>query len=132
MKIAFPDAWNELRFPHKRAELIENLREIVETENKPKALLENFDIDELVHFLFDDTDLADVSRDTIGEILMSRVEQDAIRELTATLDSMVKELGDKPTHDFMAHPAWPNVIFCASLALARLTERGLPRFATDN
>lgn len=128
MKMNFPEAWRPLRFPHKRAELIENLRDIVRTENEIDSSSETFEIDELIHFLFDDTDLNDGSRNSVGDILLDIEEQKSIHDLSFTISQMLQVVGDKTTEHFLRHPTWSAVVSRAKHALTTIEKRGLPTF----
>ena len=109
---------------HKRIELIAFLKEISSTAKASTSHIEEqvptaarFDIDFLIHFLFDDTDLAKNSQGEVGSILDSMEEANEVAQLSAVLDVIIDELGDRATKDYVAHHSWSKVIEHADNAL---------------
>jgi hypothetical protein len=127
MTIRFPAEWQGLHFPGKRAELLEYLAEIVSVAPGSDPRYREFEVDELVHFLFDDTNLGSRLESAVGDILLDDVEESCIRELTVALESVIRELGDSTSREYLAHPRWPEIVGLASRALRELRKHGAAR-----
>ena len=74
-------------------------------------------LDYAIHFLFDDTSLADEPEKLIGYILANQKEVELIRGVTAALDKLLFELGtDKSDAEYLCSPGWNEVIEAAKKA----------------
>lgn len=124
MSIEYPDTWVHLKYPNLRAELLALLEEVAARG----PLKEPVDIDDLVHFLFDDTWIADAGKSTVGEILMDENEESSVRALTRAISDLVDELEDVPTAKYVAHPLWPQIRHLAELSLDLLLAHGQPQY----
>jgi hypothetical protein len=68
-------------------------------------------LDYAIHFLFDDTSLADEPEKLIGYILANQKEVELIRGVTAALDKLLFELGtDKSDTEYLSSPLWNEVV----------------------
>jgi hypothetical protein len=126
MSIEYPTNWRELRFPAVRAELIGYLTEIASTSPESNPTYFKFDIDEIVHFFFDDTDLGDVRKFVEGDVLFDDAEKVAIFNLTSSIEPLISPLADADSKAFLSHPAWLTVRQHAAEALRKVRERGVP------
>jgi hypothetical protein len=124
----FPETWNDIENPHKRAELIEYLKDISSTLKADEVELSEFDIDEVYHLFFDDTELERPEIE-IGSILFDLDEAAAVRDMIIILDDMIKEIGDADTATFLRHPKWILAHQTARRAFALLVAKGLPRYS---
>lgn len=127
MSIKYPSNWERLKLPAKRAELVEYLKDIAGNVPGSDPGYRDFDIDQTIHFFFDDTNLGDSTRSNLGEILFDSTEEKAVKLLTAALEAILKELGDQETYAFLQHPSWPSIRQLATEAMAILRKRGLPQ-----
>lgn len=114
---------SDLRFPWKRKELIAFLDEIVALVDPPSRKKDSRDIDEIVHFFFDDTDLFPHANAEIGTFLKDNNEADAIRELLTSLNGIIHELGDVSTRRYAEHPDWKDIEEKARIALNLIGKR---------
>lgn len=124
MSIEFPSNWYDLRFPSLRAELLEYLADLAADDRLKKP----DDLDFVVHFLFDDTDLADPGRSTVGLVLFSEEERQSLLSLTQVIGVLVDELGDATTAKYVERPVWHQIRRLARSSLDLLTTRGVPRY----
>lgn len=74
------------------------------------------DLDLNIHILYDDTSVLPDPTTTLGQILASRAEVDALRSLAERLDPIIDELGDSPDSAYLSHPRWPGVVDAAESA----------------
>lgn len=119
--------------PKGRAELIEYIRELASPSLQESLWIRNEDapnssgIDEVFHFFFDDTDIAERPLDYIGELFISGEEVDTVRAVTEQLDSLLKRLGDVGSKHYMTHSEWPALVAKSQKALDLLAPHGLSR-----
>ncbi|NJO17541.1 MAG: hypothetical protein HC877_17930 [Thioploca sp.] len=114
-----------IRFPHLRQELIETLQTLADSEyqqqawverNVPKGMEDSFDI--AIHFLYDDTHLADNPEITVGLILEKSEEVPLIKALIEALDHVFEALGLEATdEEYINCPQWEQVLRTAKVAL---------------
>lgn len=132
MSIFFPDSWADLRYPNLRSNLLLFLKELSDTEYQSNYLIsstiahDQFDIDEIYHFFFDDTNLAENPEGCIGQILFDNDEVKLISAVTEILKEILKDLSDSGNDEYTSHPYWRDVVDKASLALKKLSEIGVP------
>jgi hypothetical protein len=78
----------------------------------------DMDIDDIIHFFFDDTQLANNTAHELGWILESKEEIHIIKELTTTLDKILDKYGVYLLNtDYIYKPEWKNVIYTTQKAL---------------
>lgn len=108
-----------MKFPEQRQELIDTLQVLSDKKYQELAWIRGeypdgvvYDcLDYSVHFLFDDTSLADEPEKLIGYILANQKEVELIRGVTAALDKIFFELGtDKSDAEYLSSPLWNEVI----------------------
>ena len=132
MSIFFPDNWANLRYPNIRSDLLLFLEELSDVEYQSNYVIssntahDKFDIDEIYHFFFDDTDLVINAEGCIGQILFDIDEVKLVSEVTEILKKILEDLGDSGNDEYTSHPYWRNVVDKASLALRKLSEAGTP------
>lgn len=122
----YPESWSQLRFQSRRSELLFTLDDIINLESEAGATQNDREIDFIVHFLFDDTDLAEDPASEVGNTLFDDDEAEAVKSVTSLLDLMISEIGDKADKDFLAHHSWDTLIDRAKKALDMLSAKGLP------
>lgn len=130
--IIVPDNWKILKFPNIRSDLILLLRELADADYQ-KMINSNdpykqFDIDEVFHFFFDDTDLFADSNSCIGDILFDNHEAKFIDLITKRLNEILSDVGDKDRFSYIEHPLWKNVIEISAVALTEFERKGVPTF----
>jgi len=129
------EAQTDVKFPQMREELLGTLTSLSEEsyqqrvwiEHKlpaghtPKTFYDSFDL--VVHFLFDDTHLADNPKKTIGSILKNSSEAEAIKTLTQKIDRVLQVVGNQGSDkDYISSAEWPEVIDAAKAALKVLNN----------
>jgi hypothetical protein len=135
MGIRVPESWMELRHPDMRAALLDTLVGLGDPAYQQAAWIERSidqhlitGIDQVYHFLYDDTDLGNDPDGCIGYTLFDFEEAKAVRAITELLDLLLDELGDARDANFLRHPLWPRVVERANLAFALLERRGIPTY----
>ncbi|GLQ97269.1 SCO4402 family protein [Dyella mobilis] len=112
----------------KREEMIGLLEELSDrsTQERLWIRLESYPlssgIDDVFHFFFDDTDLAQDVNSEIGHILSNASEAVAIRNLCNALDNLCQDLGDVGSGAYISHPDWPSLVHLAQAALIVLQK----------
>ncbi|MBK5073798.1 hypothetical protein I2492_13365 [Budviciaceae bacterium CWB-B4] len=107
-----------------REELIDYIRGLSDEKYQYQAWIEGVrpgggydELDYTVHFLYDDTDLADDPESMIGWILVGKSESDAVAKVISSLDIIFDkygtELSDK---EYLAKEEWRDVIKAAKEA----------------
>jgi len=82
-------------------------------EMKPGRPGVMYGFDFVVHFFFDDTELGEHPRNTLGDLLTDEQEVTALRNVVDALDRVLQELSvgrDKADVEYVTSPRWPNVI----------------------
>jgi hypothetical protein len=125
-EVRYPPSWSGLSFPAKRFELLGYIEEIVETGSMSGRQQTEFDIDQIFHFFFDDTNLADEDESSIGTILIDSGEELAVRKLTQRLDRLFNKIGDASTREYLAHPDWGDLAREAHSVAMLLNRSGKP------
>ncbi len=132
MAIIFPNSWSLLRFQNLRSDLILLLQELGDADYQIKINSDDpykqFDIDEIFHFFFDDTDLFKDSNSCIGDILFDNKEAELISLITKTLNEILSDLGNQNRFSYVEHPLWAKVIELSKIALAEFERKGVPTF----
>ncbi len=122
------DHHSSANFKLKRTELMSFLLELSDPEIQIKLWLQHEDfpnssgIDEVVHYLFDDTDLGTNPNSEIGRILYDANEALAVKSLSDAINNMVERLGDRSSNDYISDPGWKVVLDLAQAALNRLNK----------
>lgn len=117
----------DVQNPSKRVELISLLRELSDTDYQIKFWINHEDfpnssgIDEVIHFIFDDTDIGDEAESEIGAIFANKEEARSVKAVANALEVILDELGDVNSSEFLKHPQWPKLMSHARAAL-RLLE----------
>lgn len=112
------------RFPERRAELIHTLDDLGDPVFQRREWMERAsgnswqNFDEMVHFLFDDTDLASNPASAIGYYLANEKEVEAVQAVVAAVDRVFQKYGMRRTnHEYISAPEWSEVIESARVAL---------------
>src|SRR3546814_11564142 len=89
------------RYPNMRDELLDYLggvayahyQQKVWVRGQPQPGIEHDELDYGLHFLFDDTDLAQSPEKTIGVFLLNKEEARAVHSVTQSLDALLTQYG---------------------------------------
>ncbi|HEY4366768.1 MAG TPA: hypothetical protein VGN07_05995 [Steroidobacteraceae bacterium] len=114
--------------PSRREELRHLLAELSDEEVQYRLWVLHEDypnysgIDDVFHFIFDDTDLGEDAYSEIGRILRNRLEADRLQELSLVLEKMLGRLGDQDSDIFMRDTEWASVVALARSALAEMSN----------
>ncbi len=109
-----------------REELIDYLKGLADPEYQqrvwvqglPDPTIEHDELDFTIHFLYDDTHLAEDLYLTIGSILHNDKEAEAVKRLIASLEVIFSKYGlDLDDSDYIKLPEWTSVVECAKTAL---------------
>jgi hypothetical protein len=92
---------SNIKFPEMREELVGHLRELSDIDYQRRVWvggisegsIQHDEFDYAVHFLFDDTHLADDPISTVGWILRSPDEADLIKALVEAIEVIFKKYG---------------------------------------
>lgn len=115
-----------VKYPKMREELLETLRTLADREYQHKVWLEidyppgiEYDsFDEVVHFLYDDTVLAENPNAAIGLIIENEKEVCLIQAVCSAIDELFEVLGlDKSDREYINSDEWETVVSAASCAL---------------
>jgi hypothetical protein len=115
-----------VKYPKMREELLETLRTLADREYQNKVWLERdyslgieYDsFDEVVHFLYDDTVLAENPNAAIGLIIKNEKEVCLIQAVCRAIDKVFEALGlDKSDQEYINSDEWETVVSAASCAL---------------
>jgi hypothetical protein len=124
----------QLRSPDMRTRLIEYLKDLSDIDYQKNhwgvfdAKSGTYDeLDSVVHFLFDETALANNPAELIGWSLYSLDESASIRKLIDALEAVFEANGlNLSDQEYLVTQEWPLVLKAASDALSMLS-RGLPK-----
>lgn len=119
----YPESWSALSHKELRRTLLAFLLELLDERYQGRRGLppgKSFEIDDVVHFFFDDTDLVANPSSYIGEVLFDENEVASIEKVTLALDEIVDELQGKETEAYLASELWPRVVEQAGAAYAEL------------
>lgn len=115
---------SQLKYPEIRKELIDYIHGLSDEKYQYQAWVEGIrpggghdELDYVVHFLYDDTDLADNPESMIGWVLVGKNESDVIVKVVSSLnvvfDKYGTELSDK---EYIIKEEWIGVINAAKEA----------------
>lgn len=114
-----------------RDELLETLRSLADREYQQKAWVDHnypsdilYDsFDEAVHFLYDDTVLAENPDAAIGVIIEDEKEARSIEAVCTAIEQVFDVLGkDVSDEKYIRSSEWEGVVKAASLALQVITK----------
>jgi len=119
---AYPQNWAGLKYPWKRAELIEYLRELsaadpcaIWADERRQGLISG--IDEVFHFFFDDNDF---DGRAVGWSLLDPSEAILIEAVKQPLERILAEHPQGDDRAFTTHRLWSDVRSAAAAAFARV------------
>jgi hypothetical protein len=128
----YPPAWEALRHPWVRMELLGYLDEVADPDltklwRAPSLSDEAIGIDQVIHFLFDDHEFA--AGGEVGAALLDADESRAVRAVAEAIDAIVA--GNRKGDDayFLDHPLWPQVEQAAAAAAQLLRRQGEPAWS---
>ncbi len=112
----YPNMYEEVRYYlQSLADVDYQKRVWVKREYPPGIQLANFDL--VIHFLFDDTQLAEDPESTIGWYLRNKQEALAIKKVTDRIDKILDDNDDLTDEEYIALPEWEGVVKAAQEAL---------------
>lgn len=109
----------KIDFPEMREELIECIKGLSDLEYQKKywgkihTTNPNVydDFNQTIHFLYDDSNIAEDPDSWIGLILISQEESSLIKTLNTHIECLFKSYGTKLSdEDYMNKPEWKNII----------------------
>lgn len=109
----------KIDFPEMREELIEYIKGLSDLEyqkeywGKVHPTNPNFydDFNQTIHFLYDDSNIAQDPDSWIGLVLISQEESSLIKTLNNQIECLFKSYGTKLSdEDYMNKPGWKNII----------------------
>jgi hypothetical protein len=121
-----------VQYPKMREELLETLRSLSDREYQHKAWLEGdyppgieYDsFDEAVHFLYDNTVLAENPDAAIGVIIENEKEARSIAAVCQAIDLVFDVLGTEASdEDYINSSEWISVVEAASKALQAMETK---------
>jgi ABC-type glycerol-3-phosphate transport system substrate-binding protein len=119
-----------MKYPEMRVELLGYLKDLSDFDyqkdcwvnGKCPAGIQHDELDYSVHFLFDDTGLADDPDGQIGVFLNSKEEAEVVEFLCKKLQKIFDIYGtDLSDQEYINCPEWKDVIDAARLALTKLS-----------
>ncbi len=124
MAIIYPDTWSSLNYPTLRFSLLETLKDIAGSNHQKS--ISTFNIDDVFHLFFDDTDLGESTSSCISNILFDANEVVVVSNVVIELNNIFDKLGDSTTEDYLGHSFWERVIASSVEALISLGKQGAP------
>ncbi len=117
---------SKLKFPSKRRELISLLTEMSDVVVQQSLWINHNDknangIDEVIHFFFDDTDLADSPENEVGYIVNEN-ELRILKDIIVKISSLISKIGDKESYYYMQDIEWRDVVDLSRKALDKIKE----------
>lgn len=122
----------KIDFPEMREELIEYIKELSDLEyqkrywGKVNPTSPNFynDFNQTIHFLYDDSNIAEDPDSWIGLVLISQEESSLIKTLHNRIECLFKSYGTKLSdEDYMNTLEWKNIISISLKLYIALTAR---------
>lgn len=129
--VKLEQAMSEIRYPEMRKELVSHLQALsdpdyqrrVWVEKGKEGGIEHDEFDYAVHFLYDDTQLAEDPRSTIGWILNDDSEAKLIESLVRTIEVIFEAHGTGLSDaQYIDLPEWGGVVNAARKALSIIRE----------
>jgi len=120
-----------MQYPEMREELIGTLKALSDRQYQKKAWIQKqypegvvYDcFDYAVHFLFDDTSLAEKPEKLIGVILEDEYEAVLVRAVVSSIERLLAETGDDLSDEaYIYSPLWENVIRTAKQHIMSLLK----------
>src|SRR3546814_15953807 len=108
-----------LMYPNMREELLEDLDGLADLDyqqkvwvrGEPHPGIQHDELDYALHFLFDDTDLAESPEKSIGVFLLDKEEARVVHCVTQALDALLTQYGvDLSDARYLAKPEWTQVV----------------------
>jgi hypothetical protein len=115
-----------IQYPNMREELVGYLRSLSDIEYQKRIWVEGLseegvqhdELDYAIHYLYDDTNLAENPESTVGVILRNNLEASRIASLISSIDVIFEKYGKcLADAEYMALPEWQAVIAAAQNAL---------------
>ena len=122
---------SNIKYPEMRAELVGHLQALADPEYQQRVWVEGSsegtirhdEFDYVVHFLYDDTQLAGDPHSTIGWILCDTGEADQIKTLVSAIEGVFQKYGtDLSDAQYVDLPEWLSVIDAAREALTVISK----------
>jgi len=116
---------NSMKYPGMRFRLVHHIRELSDPDiQRDKWFDPNIfaNFDEVVHFLFDESTLADDAKGCVGFYLADEKEADLIARIIRILGRLIDELGDVSDDKYIEWPEWPGVVSLAGETLKLMIE----------
>jgi hypothetical protein len=119
-----------IEFPSMRAEVIEALRALSDPVHQ-RTRWGRFepgvdyydDLDMNIHILYDDCAVLPDPASSVRSLLRP-TEVATLSAVDSVLGPLIRELGDRPDEDYMAHPGWADVVEASAAALAAMQLPG--------
>src|SRR5471030_2687760 len=121
----------QVTYPDMRKELVEYLQGLSDLEYQKRVWVNggsdgtviHDEFDYVVHFLYDDTALANDAHSTIGWILQDTSEALLIAALTTCIDGVFEKYGTELSDaQYIELPEWQTVVAAAETALISISE----------
>jgi hypothetical protein len=120
-----------LQYPSMREELLDTLKGLSDYEYQVRAWIEHHlppgqfdDLDLAVHFLYDDTGLAEDPKGAIGVFLYDETEVALVSQVIDALNLVFEKYGlDKTDAEYINSDLWSEVLKTASIAFQELNSR---------
>nr|WP_143761328.1 hypothetical protein [Sphingobium chlorophenolicum] len=99
--------------------MIEIMKELSDVDRQRRLWISHKDrplssgFDEVVHFLFDDTDLAENSNLEIGRILLNAAEAVMIKEICDLITEMIDRIGDQISMVYINDEKWNDIVIAS-------------------
>ncbi len=109
---------NSVKYPTMRYQLIDYILELSDRDYQVEYWLGDdkkhadvfANLDEVIHFLFDDSLIAECAENSIGFILVNETEAALISKITGILEKLINVLGDVSDRAYLERPEWGLVI----------------------
>lgn len=120
-----------MKYPHRHRDIAYYLGYLSNASYQEKAWVQGKvfhpteTIDDIVHFFFDDTGLADDVDECIGLYVRDAREAAYIRSVVEAMDIVLNKYGTKSKDaEYVTTPEWQHVLVTAKAALAVVSEPG--------
>jgi hypothetical protein len=122
-----------VRYPRMRAEAVLALRALADPAYQQTVWVEreyptdtyHDDLGMTVHVLYDDTRVLAEPLDCVGTVLASPAEAEELAVLAGVLGPILDRRTSARDEEYLADPAWPQVVSAARRAVAMLTGEPL-------